>query len=57
MELEETLYWLELLEGAEVLPTRKLALLKAEAGELSAILVTLIKQARAINQMQRRKAA
>jgi four helix bundle protein len=47
MELEETLYWLELLEHAEILPSARLAALKAETGELSAILVSLIKRARA----------
>ncbi len=47
MELEETLYWLELLEQAEVLPAARLAPLKGETSELTAILVTLIKQARA----------
>ena len=47
MELEETLYWLELLEHAEIVPTARLAPLKSETGELSAILVSLIKRARA----------
>ncbi len=46
MELEETLYWLELLEGASIVSASKLAALKAETCELSAIFVTLIKQAR-----------
>lgn len=46
MELEETLYWLELIEDAGVLPSKNLALLKAETGELTAILVTLIKKAK-----------
>ena len=44
MELEETLYWLELLEAA-VLRNTEVNSLKAEAGELCAILVTLIKRA------------
>jgi len=44
MELEETLYWLELIEGASIIAVRKLALLKKETDELSAILVSLIKQ-------------
>ena len=47
MELEETLYWLELLEQARMIPGAKLANLKAETSELTAIFVTLIKQARA----------
>jgi four helix bundle protein len=45
MELEETLYWLELLEAA-VLRNTEVNFLKAEAGELCAILVTLIKRAK-----------
>lgn len=45
MELEETLYWLELLEES-VIKNREMAQLKAESGELSAILVTLIKRAK-----------
>jgi four helix bundle protein len=45
MELEETLYWLELLEAA-VLRNTEVNSLKAEAGELCAILVTLIKRAK-----------
>ena len=45
MELEETLYWLELLEAA-VLRNTEVSSLKAEAGELCAILVTLIKRAK-----------
>jgi len=42
MELEETLYWLELLEDANIIPARRLAALKDETGQLSAIFVTLI---------------
>jgi four helix bundle protein len=45
MELEETLYWLELLEAA-VLRNTEVNSLRAEAGELCAILVTLIKRAK-----------
>ena len=45
MELEETLYWLELLEHAKFIPAARLGALKAETCELSAIFVTLIKQA------------
>jgi four helix bundle protein len=46
MELEETLYWLELLEDSNIIPARKSAALKDETGQLSAIFVTLIKQAK-----------
>ena len=45
MELEETLYWLELLEEA-VLKNTEISNLKSEAGELCAILVTLIKRSK-----------
>ncbi len=45
MELEETLYWLELLEES-VIKNREVAQLKAESGELSSIFVTLIKRAK-----------
>ncbi len=45
MELEETLYWLELLEAA-VLRNTEIGSLMAEAGELRAILVTLIKRSK-----------
>ncbi len=44
MELEESLYWLELLEGANVFPSERLESLKAETSELMAILVSLIKR-------------
>ncbi|MGO9271031.1 MAG: four helix bundle protein [Terriglobia bacterium] len=46
MELEETLYWLELLEQAEIISPRRLAPLKGEISELCAIFVTLVKKAR-----------
>lgn len=44
MELEETVYWLELIEGAELIPHSKLAALAQEADELTAIIVSLIKK-------------
>ena len=46
MELEETLYWLELLEYSGAVTPRKLAALKDESNQLAAILVTLIKKAK-----------
>ncbi len=46
MELEEALYWQELLEEGQVIRRERLARLKLETGELIAIFVTLIKQAR-----------
>jgi four helix bundle protein len=45
MELEETLYWLELMEES-ILKNAEVSKLKLEVGELSAILVTLIKRAK-----------
>jgi four helix bundle protein len=45
MELEETLYWLELLE-ASVFPNGEVKLLQSEVGELCAIFVTVIKRAK-----------
>ncbi len=45
MELEETLYWLELLEES-TLRNDEVTKLKSEANELCAILVTLIKRAK-----------
>jgi four helix bundle protein len=46
MELEETAYWLELLEES-VLRTDEVQELKSETSELCAIFVTLIKRAKA----------
>lgn len=46
MELEETLYWLELLEGSGELSANRLADLKDECSQLIAILVSLIKKAK-----------
>jgi four helix bundle protein len=46
MELEETAYWLELLEES-VLRSNEVQNLKSEASELCAIFVTLIKRAKA----------
>ena len=44
MELEETLYWLEIVEGANLVTSRKLEPLKQETDELIAIFVSLIKK-------------
>lgn len=46
MELEESAYWLELLEGVELMPATRLAPLAQEADELTAIFVSLIKKAK-----------
>jgi four helix bundle protein len=43
-ELEETLYWLELLEGAEIIGAPQLSSLKEETTELLAIFVSIAKK-------------
>jgi len=45
-ELEETTYWLELLSEAEIIDAQRLNPLAQEAQELTAIFVTLIKNAK-----------
>ena len=42
----ETAYWLELLVESEVMPADKLRFLQQEADELTAILVTCVKNAK-----------
>ena len=44
MELEETLYWLELLVGSDGFPADRIEPLMHETEELIAIFVTLIKK-------------
>ena len=46
MELEESLYWLELLEHSGIVSRQRLAALVNETDQLTAILVTLIKNAK-----------
>jgi four helix bundle protein len=43
-ELEETLYWIELLEEMEIFSTERLAPIKQEANELRAIFITIAKK-------------
>jgi four helix bundle protein len=45
-ELEETAYWLELLGDTGIFPEQRLADLKREADELTAILTTCVKNAK-----------
>jgi four helix bundle protein len=45
-ELEETAYWLELLVEGELVTAAKLAPLRQECDELTAIFVTIVKRAR-----------
>ena len=42
MELEETLYWLEIIEGEQLLRPRQLKAIEEETNELIAIFVSLI---------------
>src|ERR1700694_2940547 len=44
MELEETLYWLEIVEGADLVSSEKVSAIKTETSELIAIFVSLIKK-------------
>ncbi len=46
-ELEETAYWLELLERAEIFSKQKLISLQEETKELIAIMVTIVKTVKA----------
>lgn len=45
-ELEESAYWLELLEEASIFPAERLSELMDETNQLTAIFVTIIKKAR-----------
>jgi four helix bundle protein len=45
-ELEETVYWLELLAEAEIVHADRLKPLSEEAEELTAMLVTIVKRAK-----------
>lgn len=45
-ELEETVYWLELLAEAEIVHADRLKPLREEAEELTAILVVIVKHAK-----------
>lgn len=46
MELEEVSYWFELLQDGEIITPDRLVSLRAEAEELIAIFVTIIKNAK-----------
>jgi four helix bundle protein len=45
-ELDETSYWLELIEKSGIISASRLASLRAEAIELTKILVTVVKRAK-----------
>ena len=48
-ELEESLYWLELIEEMEIFTSERLQPLKSEANELRAILITIAKKVKTKN--------
>jgi four helix bundle protein len=52
-ELEEAVYWLELLGESEIVAAARLAELRAEADELLAILVTCVKNVKQKPQANR----
>jgi four helix bundle protein len=45
-ELEESIYWMDLLVDAEIVKCAKLAALQSESTELMAILATMVKRTR-----------
>lgn len=45
-EIEESAYWLELLEESGIVPATKLKDLRAETNELTAIFATIVKKSR-----------
>jgi four helix bundle protein len=46
MELEETIYWFELVSDTEIMPADRLQPLRVEADELAAILVASLRTAK-----------
>ena len=52
-ELEESLYWMELLIEAGIVPEKKLSDIMLEAGELTAILITCVKKVKTRNKRKR----
>ena len=54
-ELEETIYWLELLVESKIVPAEKLNSLMQEANQLIAILVTCVKNVKQKQQNNRLK--
>lgn len=45
-ELQETLYWLYLIERSNLLPAKRLDPLKREANQIKAILITMMQRAK-----------
>ena len=46
-EIEETLYWLELLDEMQIFPPQKLKAIQQETNELKAIFITIAKKVKA----------
>ena len=46
-EIEETLYWLELLDEMQIFPRQKLKAIQQETNELKAIFITIAKKVKA----------
>ena len=55
-ELEETGYWLELLVESRIVEEKRLAVLRQECDELTAIFVTILKKAKAKGEGRESKA-
>jgi four helix bundle protein len=53
-ELDETIYWLELIGEAKIIPTERLDPLHREAEELIAIFVTIVKGVKRRGRLRRR---
>jgi len=53
-EARETHYWLRLLAAAEIIPAEKLKEITDEAGQLVAILTSIVKKCR-VNNIERKK--
>ena len=49
-ELEETSYWLELIQEMQMFPTEKLQPIQSETKELTAIFVTIVKKVKVRKQ-------
>jgi|CXWL01.1.fsa_nt_gi hypothetical protein len=52
-ELEETLYWLELLEESGIVVADQVSPLQKEANEIMAIMVASVKTAKGVSSLQR----
>ena len=53
-ELDETMYWLELIGNANIIAAKRLSFLSNEAEHLMAILVTIIRKVKSRNELLKR---